>query len=310
MKQHFPPIISVTKIGFLIFILSLFLLSGCGSTSADTAKKSKKSKAAVEEKSADSEEEATEEKPEADEDTSDDKKEADKDEAKKDDSVSSKSKENAKKSEAKKDAKKSDDKKTGEKEKTPSADEIWADLMKGNKRFIEGKHTTPNFISMRKTLAGGQHPQVIVLGCADSRVPPELLFDKNLGELFVVRDAGNIGDEVSLGSIEYAIEHLKVKVLIVLGHESCGAVAAAMSGEKMPTKNLQAIVDRISPAFEDSKECPVGGKINLECVKLNIKHSADDIMMNSPIIKKAAKEDLVIIKAVYHLETGEISRVD
>ena len=182
--------------------------------------------------------------------------------------------------------------------------------MKGNKRFIEGKHTTPNLVSMRKSLATGQHPQVIVLGCADSRVPPELLFDKNLGELFVVRDAGNIADEVGLGSIEYAIEHLHAKVLIILGHESCGAVSAAVSGEKMPTKNLQSIVDRITPAFENSKDCPIGGKINLECVELNIKHSADDILMNSPIIKKAVKEDLVIIKAVYHLETGEVTRIN
>jgi carbonic anhydrase len=81
-----------------------------------------------------------------------------------------------------------------------------------------------------------------------------LLFDKNLGELFVVRDAGNIADKLALGSIEYAIEHLHAKVLVILGHESCGAVAASLSGEEMPTKNLQAIVDKISPAFENSKE--------------------------------------------------------
>jgi carbonic anhydrase len=174
-----------------------------------------------------------------------------------------------------------------------------------------GKHTGANYVSARRSLAKGQQPKVIVLGCADSRVPPELVFDKNLGELFVVRDAGNISDEVSLGSIEYAIEHLHAKMIVVLGHESCGAVAAAVSGEEMPTRNLRAIVASIVPAFEGSTTCLMGKPSNLSCVELNVKQSSGDLLKNSPIIKKALGEgEIALVRAVYHMETGEVVRVD
>ena len=158
----------------------------------------------------------------------------------------------------------------------------------------------------------GQSPEVIVLGCADSRVPPELVFDKNFGELFVVRAAGNIADLISLGSIEYAVEHLHSKVFVVLGHESCGAVAAAVSNEKMPTKNLSAIVNQIrAGARKDRKSCPLGGKMNNSCVELNVQQSAKDIFANSPIVKKAVKDGkLTIIRAVYELESGKVVRLE
>jgi carbonic anhydrase len=192
-----------------------------------------------------------------------------------------------------------------------AADEIWGRLAQGNKRFMAGKHTSVNYAAARKSLVKGQQPEVIVLGCADSRVPPEFVFDKNLGEIFVVRDAGNIPDKVSLGSIEYAVEHLHAKALLILGHESCGAVAAAVSGEKMPSSNLTAIVDSISPAFEGSKTCLIGEPSNLSCVELNVKQSSDDVIARSPILKKAVKEGaLAVIRAVYKMETGEVVRLD
>ncbi|MFT3742999.1 MAG: carbonic anhydrase [Pyrinomonadaceae bacterium] len=231
------------------------------------------------------------------------------------------SKTDEKKGESTKEPSKSDDKKKPTDEKTAAkaaekdpktvANEIWANLSAGNKRFMAGKHTTVNYASARKGLVKGQHPDVIVLGCADSRVPPEFLFDKNLGELFVVRDAGNIPDQVSLGSIEYAVEHLHAKALLILGHESCGAVAAAVSGEKMPTANLSAIVESITPAFEGSKTCIIGEPSNLSCVELNVKQSSEDVISRSPILKKAVKEgELSVIRAVYKLETGEVVRLD
>jgi len=211
------------------------------------------------------------------------------------------------------DKKSADEKKTTEKksseESKVSTEALWNDLMKGNKRFMAGKHTTVNYSAMRALLSKGQKPQVIVLGCADSRVAPEFLFDKNLGDLFVIREAGNIADEVSLGSIEYAVEHLKAKMIVVLGHESCGAVAAAVSGEKMPTKNLTEIVDMISPAFEGSKDCIVGEKPTFACVELNAVHSAKDLL-KSPIIKKAVEAgEVSIVSAVYHFDTGEVVRL-
>src|SRR5271168_5492206 len=130
----------------------------------------------------------------------------------------------------------------------PSAQLIWADLMEGNQRFISGKTKSVDVVPLRQTLAKGQAPKVVVLACSDSRVSPEIVFDKSLGDLFVVRSAGNIADAIGVGSIEYAVEHLGSSVIVVLGHQKCGAVTAACSGDKMPTANLQAIVDKISPA--------------------------------------------------------------
>ncbi|HQU83400.1 MAG TPA: carbonic anhydrase [Pyrinomonadaceae bacterium] len=270
----------------LLFSFTTIFMSGCGSSKASEEKsKSKKKKAVAEEEETDEEkdkEDKKEEKPEANKSDKKDEKTDDKKDSKKDEKV----------------------------EKGPSGEDVWKDLMEGNKRFVAGKHTTPQLISMRQGLVAGQKPKAIILGCADSRVPPELLFDRNLGEIFVVRDAGNVADEVTLGSIEYAVEHLHVNLLVILGHESCGAVAAAVSGEEMPTKNLKAIVERIQPAFDGSTTCPLGGKSNLDCVKLNVEHSAEDVIKQSPIIKEALKENLTIIKAVYKLDTGEVTRLN
>ena len=116
-----------------------------------------------------------------------------------------------------------------------SADQIWAKLAAGNKRFINGKTLSHNYVSQRHAVAKGQQPKVAVLSCSDSRVPPEILFDQGLGDLFVVRSAGNSADPLGIGSLEYAVEHLGSVVIVVLGHQNCGAVKAACSGEKMPS---------------------------------------------------------------------------
>ena len=138
-------------------------------------------------------------------------------------------------------------------------EKLWAELMEGNQRFVSGQTRSRESVLLRHTLAQGQHPGVIVLACSDSRVAPELLFDQNLGDLFVVRAAGNIADPIEVGSIEYAVEHLGSSLLVVLGHEKCGAVTAACSGEKMPTSSLQAIVDKIRPCSGAGKDlCKTG----------------------------------------------------
>lgn len=292
----------------LLLIISLFtpvfLTTSCSSSNAATEKKKSKKSAEAEE---DSEEKSDEEKDESEEKPEKEDKKADKKKADKEESSEDKNDHSAEKDD-KKATKKAEVKKA--QEKGPSGEEVWTELMAGNKRFVSGKHTSGNLSAMRASLVSGQKPKAIILGCADSRVPPELLFDKNLGELFVVRDAGNIADKLALGSIEYAIEHLQAKVLIILGHESCGAVNAALSGEEMPTKNLQAIVDKIKPAFENSQDCPIGTKINMTCVKENVEQSAKDVLANSAVIKKAEKEGMTVIKAVYSLETGEVIRLE
>ena len=278
----------------LIFTLAISLFSACGKADAEAKKeKSKKSKS-KKEKSKDAEEET---------DAKTDSESEEKTAAEEEEGAE-------KKSDTKKNKK--DEKETGKtSDKSAEAEAVWNDLMKGNKRFMAGNHTPANYSKSRLDLVKGQKPLAIVLGCSDSRVPPELVFDKNLGELFVVRDAGNIIDEIALGSIEYAVEHLHAKLLIVLGHESCGAVAAAVSGEKMPTRNLRAIVETITPAFENSPDCTIGGKMNIDCVKLNAAQTSKDALLKSSIIKEAVeKGELKIMSAVYHLDSGEIVRLE
>lgn len=190
-------------------------------------------------------------------------------------------------------------------------EEIWADLVEGNRRFVSGKTKNRPVVAAREHLAGGQHPQVIVLGCSDSRVSPELVFDKNLGELFVVRTAGNIADAIAVGSLEYAAEHLHAKVLVVLGHEKCGAVAAAASGEKMPTHSLDAIVKRIFPVIEKYTICAQGDQLLGLAVEANVQQSARDIVAASSILQsEIAAQKLTVIKAIYKLKTGEIYRLN
>ena len=196
-------------------------------------------------------------------------------------------------------------------EPTPSSPEqIWDDLMDGNKRFMSGKTKTREVSLLRHTLSIGQHPKVVVLGCSDSRLSPELLFDKNLGDLFVIRSAGNIADPIGLGSIEYAVEHLGSSMLVVLGHEKCGAVTAACSGDKMPSPNLQAIIDKVEPAVAQAKSYAKPADLISQAVLENVHQSAKDVLANSEILRHALKDGkLTIIEAVYKLDSGEVVRL-
>ena len=129
--------------------------------------------------------------------------------------------------------------------KITSADEALQLLKEGNARFTKGKLSTKsNYPKIRATLSTGQQPFAIVLCCADSRVAPEIYFDMKLGDIFVIRNAGNVVDDVVLGSIEYGAEHLGSPLVVVLGHTSCGAVTAAVQGGKVP-KNAKAMAKQI-----------------------------------------------------------------
>lgn len=191
-----------------------------------------------------------------------------------------------------------------------SQEKIWTDLMEGNKRFVSGKTKTRELLQTRHRLVDGQHPKVVVLACSDSRVAPELLFDKSLGDLFVIRAAGNIADPIGLGSIEYAVEHLGSSVLVVLGHEKCGAVTAACSGDKMPSPNLQAIMDKIEPAVTQAKSYANQSDLISEAILENIHESSKDLLANSAILRHALKDGkLTIFEAVYKLDSGEVVRL-
>ena len=190
------------------------------------------------------------------------------------------------------------------------AEKIWADLMEGNRRFQEGRQTPREFIHRRAQLAKGQQPQVILLACSDSRVCPSLIFDKNLGDLFVIRTAGNLADPVALGSIEYAAEFLRSSVLVILGHENCGAVAAAASGASVPSPNLESIVAKVRPAIESVKGQAEGDTMLRLAEQANVRHSARDLLRNSPLLRqKVEAGKLTLIKALYHLTTGQVERL-
>lgn len=194
--------------------------------------------------------------------------------------------------------------------KTWNSSQIWQDLREGNVRYIAGKPQPRNLTHLRTTLAEGQHPKAIVLACSDSRVAPELIFDQGLGDLFVVRSAGNIADAIGLGSIEYAVEHLGSTVLVVLGHTKCGAVTAACSREKMPTTNLQSIVTKITPAVANAEKSAPGDLVEA-AIKENVHQSASDVLANSELLRHAVEEGkLTIFKAEYDLNTGKVTLLD
>lgn len=193
-----------------------------------------------------------------------------------------------------------------------SGEKIWGDLMDGNKRFVAGKAKQRDTVALRNSLAGSQQPKVVVLACSDSRVAPELVFDQNLGDLFVVRSAGNIADAIGVGSIEYAVEHLGSTVLVVLGHTKCGAVTAACSGDKMPTPNLQAIVDKIGPAVTQAKSSGAGdSKLVEAAIKDNVHQSAKDLLASSSELRHFVDDGkLTVIEAEYQLDSGQVIRLD
>jgi carbonic anhydrase len=166
-------------------------------------------------------------------------------------------------------------------------------------------------VPLRRKLASGQSPNVIILSCSDSRTSPEVIFDQSLGDLFVVRTAGNIADPVALGSIEYAVDHIHSPLLVVLGHTKCGAVTAACSGEKMPSPNLDAIVQKINPAVAQAKTYAKPSDLIESAIKDNVHQSAKDVLANSEIVREAVKSGkLKVVEAEYQLDTGEVVRLN
>jgi carbonic anhydrase len=188
------------------------------------------------------------------------------------------------------------------------ADQTWNELAAGNRRFMNGKSEPRDSVARRKELVKTQNPRVAVLSCADSRVPPELVFDKGLGDLFVVRSAGENADPLAVGSLEYAVEHLGTAVIVVMGHQSCGAVKAACSGEKAGSPNLEAVVTPIAAS------CKKVDKSKPETFDLAVRdhvHSvAQELLAKSVILKKSVDEGkLTIIEAYYSLDTGGVTKL-
>jgi carbonic anhydrase len=183
-------------------------------------------------------------------------------------------------------------------------------LTEGNSRFIKGDpEPRPMDRYRRAELAKGQHPFAAILTCADSRVPPEFIFNQGLGDLFVVRVAGNVADPAVLGSLEYAAEHLGVTLIVIMGHTDCGAVKAALEG-KGAEGNLGVILGRIAPAVRKAKaQAALDVKADLLdlAVRANVQQAVTDLLRDSEVLSHLVGAHKVrIVKALYHLDSGAV----
>ena len=188
----------------------------------------------------------------------------------------------------------------------PSAapEALWNALMSGNQRYVSGSIAFRSLRERRDSTAAHQHPPVTVLSCADSRVPPELIFDHTVGDLFVIRVAGNVADVFALASIEYAIANGYTSLIVVMGHEACGAVNAALAAGEAPTPSLQALVERIRESFDGIDR----GNVRA-AVEANTRHAAESLTRNSEVIRQAVEAGKVKIVPAYYAFDGSVKRL-
>jgi carbonic anhydrase len=191
-----------------------------------------------------------------------------------------------------------------------SPSDPWAELAAGNGRFVSGQLKPRADACRRACTKDTQKPYAIVLGCSDSRVPPEIGFDQRIGDLFVARVAGNVASDEAIGSIEYAIDHVKTpKIIIVLGHERCGAVEAALSLQ--PAHDLvPSILNRIFPAISGIRaDLPEESRL-AEGVQRNIQYTVKLLPTYSPVIRHAVTDLHIPIQGAYYsVTTGKITKV-
>jgi carbonic anhydrase len=201
-----------------------------------------------------------------------------------------------------------------------SVSEALERLREGNRRFVSGVRSLDTLISQmrRSDLVTGQEPCAVILGCSDSRVPVEIVFDQGLGDLFVIRVAGNIVAPSLLGSVEFAVETFGTPLAVVLGHTQCGAIRATLDvlqapgGE--PSRNLMSIVDRIRPAVEgllatELRRDPVA--LAREAVRANVRMAANQVRHGSEILERRIQSgQLVVVGAEYALDTGIVDFFD
>jgi carbonic anhydrase len=186
-------------------------------------------------------------------------------------------------------------------------EQVLGHLMEGNRRFAAGMHLARPLATERAALVAGQRPGAIVLSCSDSRVPPELVFDQSLGDLFVVRTAGNVADAVALGSLEYAAEHLHARLLLVLGHERCGAVTAAAEDGEPESPNLKALVAAISPSVKPLKARAKGPELVHLGVEANVEASLAHVLASSAVLRgMVERKELTVKRGIYDLESGTV----
>jgi carbonic anhydrase len=188
----------------------------------------------------------------------------------------------------------------------PSADAVLRELQAGNAHHAAKRYQHPHQNAARqRELVAEQHPHAAILSCADSRVAPEIVFDQGLGDLFDVRVAGNVAGDAELASIEYAVEHLHTPLLVVLGHQKCGAVtAAAEPGE--PAGHLPSLVAMIRPAVERARRQP--GDLIDNAVRINVENVVSQMKASTPVLANViARGELKVVGAVYSLDSGKVA---
>jgi carbonic anhydrase len=203
---------------------------------------------------------------------------------------------------------------------TISATEALLRLREGNRRFVSDDPGLDRLArrTHRSMLTAGQAPFAIILGCSDSRVPAEIVFDQGLGDLFVIRVAGNVVAPSQIGSVEFAAERFGTRLVVVLGHSQCGAVLATIDELRRPTqsqsRNLRSIVDRVRPAVEPLLVLGRGGDEDVlvrDAVRANVRMAADHLRHGSEILEQLIRrEGLVVVGAEYSLETGLVEFFD
>ena len=187
-----------------------------------------------------------------------------------------------------------------------TADSVLAELKAGNEHHVAHRYQHPHEnVDRQRELVTGQHPHAEILSCSDSRVPPEIVFDQGLGDLFIIRVAGNVATDTEIGSLEYGAEHLHIPLLVVMGHESCGAVTAAVEGGP-PEGHVASLVSLIKPAVEKSRGMP--GDPVANAVRANVEMVVQQLRSSTPILSElVAHGKLRIVGAIYSLKTGSVT---
>lgn len=202
---------------------------------------------------------------------------------------------------------------------TVTAAEALQRLRAGNARFVDNRLTLDINDDVRRKLVDGQAPFAIILGCSDSRVPTEVVFDQGIGDLFVIRIAGNIVQPSQIGSVEFAAQNFGSRLVVVLGHSSCGAVSATLAALREPgaehSRNLASIVDKVRPAveglLEDAALANDEDALMRHAVRANVRYAAEALRHGSTIIESMVRDDgLVIVGAEYALDTGVVDFFD
>ncbi len=189
---------------------------------------------------------------------------------------------------------------------TMSAEEALKLMFEGNQRFVAGQLERPNQTPARRSeVAKGQHPFASVLACSDSRTPPEIIFDRGLGDIFTVRVAGNVADQVVIESLDYSVKHLGVRLVMVLGHRRCGAVIAAVEGhEGTADQDVGPMLSELRPAVAASKGMP-GDPVE-NAVRENVHLVVKNLATSAELAAMVKSGELKIVGGIYDLETGTI----